>query len=453
VALFGHHHIMIGQVQQFYLLNPRGDSIIFRDFRGDIPKSTSEVFFRQVRFWQGKQQGQEAPPIFNYDGLNYIWLKKNSLFFVFVGTENVSPNLCLELLIRLTKLFKDYCGVLTEESIRVNFVLVYEVLDEIIDFGYVQDTSTEAVKGYVFNEPVIMESKKNKFKIPDINQRTTPSTAVDKPITFQQGKKGKKKKNEIFVDIYERISITFNANGYMLHQAIDGTIQMKSYLAGNPELRLALNEELVVGKASGGGYGVVEVDCCNFHECVNLDDFEGSRILSFVPPDGEFVVMNYTITSDFRTPFRIYPFFDLITPYKVELIVKIRGDIPEENYGGNVLVQFPVPKATSSVSCELGVGVVGQASEYNQKDRTVIWKIKKFQGGTEQTLRCKITLESSHTASVRKEIGPISMNFEIPMFNPSSLKVRYLRILENANYNPYRWVRYVTRSSSYVCRL
>lgn len=440
---------MIGQVSQFYLLNPRGDSIIFRDFRGDIPKSTSEIFFRQVRFWQGKQQ--DAPPVFNYDGLNYLWLKKNSLFFVFVCKENVSPNFCIELLIRLTKLFKDYCGVLSEESVRVNFVLVYELLDEIMDDGYVQDTSTEAVKSYVFNQPVIMERSKQKMKIPDFNSKTTPSTAVDKPITFQ-GKKGKKK-NEIFVDIYERISITFNASGYILQSAIDGTIQMKSYLAGNPELRLALNEELVIGRGSGGGYGVVEVDDCNFHECVKLDDFESQRILSLTPPDGEFVVMNYRITSDFRTPFRIFPFFELVSPYKIELIVKIRADIPENNYGGNVIVQFPVPKATSSVTYELGHGVVGQGAEYNDKDKNFLWKIKKFQGASEQTVRVKITLGSSHTAAVRKEIGPISMNFEIPMFNPSSLQVRYLRILENSNYNPYRWVRYVTRSSSYVCRL
>lgn len=39
--------------------------------------------------------------------------------------------------------------------------------------------------------------------------------------------------------------------GYVLNSSIDGTIQMKSYLAGNPELKLALNEELVVGKGSG----------------------------------------------------------------------------------------------------------------------------------------------------------------------------------------------------------
>ncbi len=40
------------------------------------------------------------------------------------------------------------------------------------------------------------------------------------------------------------------AQGYLLNSDIEGAIQMKSFLAGNPELKLALNEELVVGKGA-----------------------------------------------------------------------------------------------------------------------------------------------------------------------------------------------------------
>lgn len=41
----------------------------------------------------------------------------------------------------------------------------------------------------------------------------------------------------------------------------------------------------------------------------------------------------------------------------------------------------------------------------------------------------------------RKEIGPVSMSFEIPMYNVSNLQVRYLRISEtHKSYNPYRYV-------------
>jgi len=91
---------------------------------------------------------------------------------------------------------------------------------------------------------------------------------------------------QIFVDILERINVLFSPNGYVLNSSVDGCIQMKSYLAGNPELRLALNEDLVVGSLgggpSGGGgqggeFGSVVLDDCNFNDCCNLSEFGPSR--------------------------------------------------------------------------------------------------------------------------------------------------------------------------------
>ena len=107
-------------------------------------------------------------------------------------------------------------------------------------------------------------------------------------------------KNEIFVDIFEKLSVLFNSNGYAINSSIDGVIQMKSYLKGNPELRLVLNDDLVVGKQNPGQQiGSVVLDDCNFHECVDVRDFEAMKTLSINPPDGEFLVMNYRINGDY----------------------------------------------------------------------------------------------------------------------------------------------------------
>jgi AP-4 complex subunit mu-1 len=259
---------------------------------------------------------------------------------------------------------------------------------------------------------------------------------------------------------------------------------MKSYLSGNPGLRLALNEDMVVGKENASGYGGIVLDDCNFHECVNLDDFESGRTLALIPPDGEFVVMNYRITSEFRAPFRIFPLLEETSQYKIELVLKVRADIPEGNTGTNVVIKFPVPKNAATVVPEVGstapaapgarggpggpggpgaagaaggagsAAGAGQTAEFMAKEREVVWTIKRFAGATEQVLRTKMTLSSPSSSSLRKELGPISMSFEIPMYNVSNLQVRYLRIAEtHKNYKPYRWVRYVTQSNSYVCRL
>lgn len=42
----------------------------------------------------------------------------------------------------------DYFRVLEEESIRDNFVIVYELMDEMMDFGYPQHTDSQLLKKY-----------------------------------------------------------------------------------------------------------------------------------------------------------------------------------------------------------------------------------------------------------------------------------------------------------------
>lgn len=116
-----------------------------------------------------------------------------------------------------------------------------------------------------------------------------PGTAVTKSVVANEP--GGRKREEIFVDIIEKISVTFSSSvrniwgflyhemskkgfsefqvslflslltnflqGYILTSEIDGTIQMKSYLTGNPEICLALNEDLSIGRGSGRSlYGI-----------------------------------------------------------------------------------------------------------------------------------------------------------------------------------------------------
>ena len=175
--------------------------------------------------------------MFSSDEVHYIQVKKSGLYFVMTTRFNVSPCLFIDLLNRLTRVFKDYCGILSEESVRKNFVLIYELMDETIDYGVPQDTSTELLKQFICNEPVVVQRmagrRGGKLNF-GFGQKTTHPSAVQAPI-HQRSRKGKK--NEIFVDILERLTVIFNSSGSMLISTVDGCIQMKSYLTGNPLLR------------------------------------------------------------------------------------------------------------------------------------------------------------------------------------------------------------------------
>ncbi|KAL5705875.1 AP-4 complex subunit mu [Ranunculus cassubicifolius] len=450
-------------ISQFFVLSLRGDNIVFRDYRSDVPKGSAEIFFRKVKFWKDDEE-EEAPPVFNLDGVNYFHVKVAGLLFVATTRVNVSPSLVLELLQRIARVIKDYLGVLNEDSFRKNFVLVYELLDEVIDFGYVQTTSTELLKSYVFNEPIVIDAA----RLPPLGPaamfmqgtKRMPGTAVTKSVVANEP--GGRKREEIFVDIIEKISVTFSSSGYILTSEIDGTIQMKSYLTGNPEIRLALNEDLSIGKggrsaydySSSSGAGAVILDDCNFHESVHLDSFDADRTLSLVPPDGEFPVMNYRMTQEFKPPFRINALIEEAGTFKAEVILKIRAEFPSSITANTIAIQMPLPKHTSRVSFELEPGAVGNTTDFKEANKKLEWSLKKIVGGSEHTLRAKLTFSQESHGNIMKEAGPVSMTFTIPMYNASKLQVRYLQIAKKSKtYNPYRWVRYVTQANSYVARL
>eukprot|EP00033_Pygsuia_biforma_P005073 GCRY01005566.1.p1 GENE.GCRY01005566.1~~GCRY01005566.1.p1 ORF type:complete len:453 (+),score=111.96 GCRY01005566.1:196-1554(+) len=444
---------------QFLVLSSRGDTIINRDFRGDIVRGTAEIFFRRVKSFDG-----DCPPFFHIDGVTFVHVKKNNLFFVCLTKQNVSPFVALELLITLTKVFKDYCGVLTEESLRKNFVLIYELLDEMLDFGYIQSTRTEELKQFVFNEPisVVQPAEATTAKSQGKHhQKTIAPTASLRPISLSPRKtKGLKQSttdNELFVDIFERLTVLFGTDGSVLRQEVDGSVQVKSFLKQHPELLIGLNENLTIidSPENVPSYGILAFDDCTLNEGVDSRMFEKERVLKFVPPDGEFLAMNYRISSaEWRTPFSVFPVVEA-DDNKLTLTVKIRGDLPLTSSGRDVLVRIPVPKSVVSATASLPQGVMRQGAQYDPEKHCVEWKLANFLGGAEHSLFVKMSIASgANVKALRREIGPISMEFEIPMYVVSGIHIRFLRVFQgNKSILPSRWVRYLTHTHSYVSRV
>lgn len=46
-------------ISQFFILAPRGDTIVAKDYRGDVVRGTADIFFRKLKTW-----AKDAPPIF-----------------------------------------------------------------------------------------------------------------------------------------------------------------------------------------------------------------------------------------------------------------------------------------------------------------------------------------------------------------------------------------------------
>ncbi|XP_068752291.1 uncharacterized protein [Montipora capricornis] len=440
-------------LSHFFILSSRGDTLIFRDYRGDCVKGTQEIFYRRI-----KSSKESLPPIFNVDGVNFIFIKRNGLYFVCTTKFNISPAFAVEVLTRVSDLCKDYCGVLNEESIKMNFPLIYELLDEVLDFGYVQVTSTESLKAYICNQPEVVTTSEEPIwlcsggTVYGTERMSLPSTAANKPVALPN----RGSKSEVFVDLLERLTVLIGSNGNILRSDIDGCIQMKSFMAGNPEIRIGLNDDFFVGKTKLLSQDSVaaRLDNCTFHESVDLSNFETTRTLVVKPPQGEFVAMKYRLSEAVHSslPFTLIAFVEEDDNSKtLEVVLKLRCTVPSSCCANNIVMKLPVPKSADNVSHRITSGT--QTAEFKSSEKAWYWTIAKLQGGSEISANIKVHM-NERRKSARKEIGPVSLEFEIPMHICSGLQIRYLRVQDREKaFNPFRWVRYITHSDSFVIRI
>lgn len=58
-------------------------------------------------------------------------------------------NIVIETCLCVFQVFSEYFKELEEESIRDNFVIIYELMDELMDFGYPQTTDSKILQEWV----------------------------------------------------------------------------------------------------------------------------------------------------------------------------------------------------------------------------------------------------------------------------------------------------------------
>eukprot|EP00985_Skeletonema_marinoi_P019659 scaffold11368_cov74-Skeletonema_marinoi.AAC.9 len=275
----------------------------------------------------------------------------------------------------------------------------------------------------------------------------------------------KHKKNEIFLDVVEKLNLLVAANGTVLHCEINGAVKMKSFLSGMPELKLGLNDK-VMFEASGrnqqarGGKSV-ELEDIKFHQCVRLARFENDRTISFIPPDGEFDLMTYRLDTQVKPLIWVEAVVEPHKGSRIEYMIKTRSQFKSRSVANNVEISIPVPPDVDSPSFKSSVGNV----TYLPDKDCVVWTIKQFHGGREYLMRAHFGLPSitrDEADAANKGMGsgmdmswkkPIGVKFEIPYFTVSGIQVRYLKIIERSGYQALPWVRYITANGDYQLRM
>lgn len=428
-----------------FFLDLKGKPLLSRNYRGDIPMSAVEKF--PMLLLEAEEESSVVPPCFSHEGINYLYITHNNLYILALTKRNSNASEILLFLHRIVKVLTEYFKELEEESIRDNFVVIYELLDEMMDFGYPQTTDTQILQEYITQESHALEVQ------------VRPPVAVTNAVSWR-GEGISYRKNEAFLDVVESVNLLVSPTGQVLRSEILGSVQMKCYLSGMPELRLGLNDKVIFDHQSNTtgqsvmprGGKAIEMEDVKFHQCVRLSRFENDRTISFIPPDGEFELMSYRLNTSVKPLIWVDCKVVNFSSSRIEIVAKARAQFKKRSTANNVEIKIPVPDDADSPKFKTTAGSV----KWHPEDSCIIWKIKQFGGTREFSMRTELGLPSvKDTENYTKLKRPISVNFTIPYFTTSGIQVRYLKIIEpKLQYQSYPWVRYITKSGpDYTIRL
>ena len=101
--------------------------------------------------------------------------------------------------------------------------------------------------------------------------------------------------NELYVDIVETLSVTYAPSGRPLAAFANGSIAFTSKVSGVPDLLLVLTTGSAGGMGDRGQKVRRAMERPAFHPCVRLARWKDHGELSFIPPDGRFVLAGYEV--------------------------------------------------------------------------------------------------------------------------------------------------------------
>jgi AP-3 complex subunit mu len=229
---------------------------------------------------------------------------QDRLLFLCPSSEDTEPLAVLEFLHRAADALEEFLGSpLLASKIETSYDVVAQLLGEMCDAGVICNTEPDALRDSV-EAPSWMKSLVGGLGLPASSPAITPTSSsfsLQKPPLRQtmsntgsaipwRRANVRHTSNEMYVDIVETLSVIIAPSGQPLSALANGTIAFTCKVSGVPDLLLTLT-------CPGGKMGIERAfELPVFHPCVRLARWrERPGDLSFVPPDGRFVLAGYEV--------------------------------------------------------------------------------------------------------------------------------------------------------------
>jgi len=237
--------------------------------------------------------------------------------------------------------------------------------------------------------------------------------------------------NKILFDVIEEYNCVIDVNGSSSKSEIIGKILTKCSLSDMPDISLFFKDSSIL-------------DDVSFHPCVRYKRFEDDKMLSFIPPDGDFQLISYRVKNVQILPLYCRAQLSFSNGVgNIQLISNLKSwNVDLED----VKMIIPLPKETIQSKVSTNHGQI----KFNSTTKELIWEIGKFikNQNTSPSAGGQVILSNKNETEITNYV---SLKFRIPLIAYSGLKVDQVNVTK-CDYKPYKGVRYVTIASDFQIR-
>ncbi|GEQ69153.1 hypothetical protein JCM33374_g2824 [Metschnikowia sp. JCM 33374] len=444
-------------ITSLLIFNTKGDVLMSKFYKEGVKKNVTDVFRIQVINAAGKVASSTSvvhanrSPVLTLGSTSFLYIRSGSLWLVAVARSNQDSSLIFEFLHHLLRLLEQLFArgndQLCEDDITGNFTMIFDILGEVVEFGY--PTSMEP--SYLASIIPGFSSLKTSHKIGDFSstkksfldksdQLNSIDSAYDSSTVSWREQGIKYRKNEIFLNVDEKITLLLDARGNHLRSHIDGKITLRSQLSGMPVCRFGLSDDHFRDATQS-----IKVEDFNFHKCVDLAKYASEKVIRFVPPDGTFQLMSYRISDTFALPFDIIPQV-IEDDNSISLKIRMSSNFSSKAAATGVVLKITIPQGVTkkATSCSNG------KAKFDAQENAILWKFSKFYGESEHLLSVDFQVPAATTGWFKPKI---TLDFNMDTHSASGLQVKFLKVVEKSNYRTVKWVKYGTHAGSYEIRL
>ncbi|CAG0921700.1 unnamed protein product [Notodromas monacha] len=426
-------------IDSVFVINASGDVFLEKHWKKVVPRSVCDYFFDAQ-----KKAGapEDVDPVISTPRHYLISIYRCNLFLVAVCTAEAPPLFVIEFLHRVVDTFADYFNDCSETTIKENVVVVYEILDEMLDNGFPLATESNILKELI-KPPNILRQIVNTVSGKSNVSELLPTGQLSNVPWRRSGVKYTN--NEAYFDVIEEIDAIIDKSGSVVFAEIQGYVDCCVKLSGMPDLTMTFVNPRLLEDVS-------------FHPCVRFRRWEASfnllyiissndKMLSFVPPDGNFRLISYHLNSS----------------NIVAIPVSVRHTISFKESGGgrldvtlgprqtmgrvveNVSMEIQMPK------CVLNCVLTPTQGRYtfDPVTKVLLWEVGRIDPAKVPNIRGTISVQAG--TPLPESNPPIGLKFCIPQLAISGIKVSRLDMF-GEKYKPFKGVKYITKAGRFQIR-